>query len=87
MSRKGNPYDNANMESFFKTFKVEEIYVSEYSDEFDMIRSVREYIGKYNKVRLHSALEYLPPVEYQESLAVSNITAGDLKLPVSSNLV
>jgi hypothetical protein len=73
MSRKGNPYDNARTESFMKTLKYEEVYRQEYCDLPDALRSLRRFIEKvYNEKRLHSALGYLPPSEFEANLVVSN---------------
>ena len=72
MSRKGNPYDNATCESFMKTLKYEEVYRQEYRDMADARRSVEQFLEKiYNGKRLHSALGYLPPVEFERSLLTS----------------
>jgi putative transposase len=66
MSRKGNPYDNAKMESFMATLKLEEVELSEYSDFFDVETRVQTFIeAVYNKKRLHSSLGYLPPDEFE----------------------
>jgi putative transposase len=66
MSRKGNPYDNAQCESFMKTLKYEEVYRTEYRDLVDARSRIREFIEEiYNAKRLHSALEYLSPVEFE----------------------
>lgn len=66
MSRRGNCYDNAPMESFFKSFKVEEVYRGEYETYEQATRCVRDYIERfYNCERLHSSLGYLSPVEYE----------------------
>lgn len=71
MSRKGNPYDNATCESFMKTLKYEEVYRQEYRDLSEARASVDQFIGKiYNQKRLHSALGYRPPVEFEEALVV-----------------
>jgi len=72
MSRKGNPYDNATCESFMKTLKYEEVYRQEYRDLPEARTSVEQFIGKvYNQKRLHSALGYRPPVEFEEALPAS----------------
>jgi putative transposase len=70
MSRRGNPYDNALAEAFMKTLKYEEVYRSEYRDLCDAHASIGEFIESvYNRKRLHSALGYRPPAEF-ERLAV-----------------
>lgn len=67
MSRKGNPYDNANAESFMATYKLEEVYINEYRSFDEAQRSTAHFIEVvYNQKRLHSALGYLPPVEYEQ---------------------
>lgn len=69
MSRKGNPYDNAQAESFMKTLKYEEVLVSEYETLGEARRSVGDFIDRiYNEERLHSALGYLPPAEYESTI-------------------
>ena len=69
MSRKGNPYDNAKAESFMKTLKYEEVHRSEYRDLADARRQIGQFIESvYNRKRLHSALAYLPPAEFERSL-------------------
>lgn len=66
MSRKGNPWDNAACESFMKTLKYEEVLRNEYRDLADARASIREFLEKvYNEQRLHSALGYRPPVEFE----------------------
>jgi transposase InsO family protein len=69
MSRVGNPYDNAKAESFMKTLKTEEVNGSDYRN-FDHVReSIGDFLEKvYNRKRLHSALDYLSPIEFEESL-------------------
>ncbi len=66
MSRKGNPYDNAACESFMKTLKYEEVYRQEYRDMAEARASIERFIEKvYNQQRLHSALGYRPPTEFE----------------------
>jgi len=70
MSRKGNPYDNAACESFMKTLKCEEVYRNEYRDFQEARRCIREFLERvYNQKRLHSALGYLPPAEFEDGAA------------------
>lgn len=72
MSRRGNPYDNAQAESFMKTLKYEEVYRSEYRDEREVRTGIKRFLEKvYNEKRLHSALGYLPPVEFERNLVKS----------------
>jgi putative transposase len=69
MSRRGNPYDNAQAESFFKTLKHEEVNLSEYRNLEEAAASIGAFIEQiYNRERLHSALGYLPPAEFEEQL-------------------
>jgi putative transposase len=66
MSRRGNPYDNAQAESFIKTLKYEEVYRNEYLDFADARRCIGKFIESvYNEKRLHSGLGYLPPAEFE----------------------
>jgi len=68
MSRRGNPYDNATCESFMKTLKYEEVYRTEYRDLPDALASIAVFIEKiYNQTRLHSALGYVPPAEFEQN--------------------
>jgi putative transposase len=74
MSRKGNPYDNAFAESFIKTLKVEEVYLNEYETFEDAIRNIRHFIEKvYNKKRLHSALGYKSPDQFELEAALNTV--------------
>ena len=74
MSRTGNPYDNAHMESFFKTLKYEEVHLSNYETYGDVIERLPHFIEEmYNKKRLHSALGYLPPEEYEMTVQKTKI--------------
>lgn len=75
MSRTGNPYDNAKAERFMRTLKYEEIYMNDYETLAEVRASIEHFIETvYNRKRLHSALGYRPPVEFEASLA-------QLKLP------
>jgi putative transposase len=75
MSRPANPYDNAGCESFLKTLKQEEIYVCEYGTLEQLRANVEEFIEQYyNRLRLHSALGYRPPEEFEQQ-AEHNQTA------------
>ena len=67
MSEKANPYDNAKMESFFRTLKVEEVYMSDYEIYDDVLCSIPYFIEEmYNKKRLHSSLGYMSPEEFED---------------------
>ena len=69
MSRPGNPYDNAKAESFMKTLKAEEVNGNAYANIEDARRQIGAFIDTiYNRQRLHSALGYKPPVEFEAEL-------------------
>ena len=66
MSAKANPYDNAKIESFFRTLKVEEVYMFEYETYAEVLERIPYFIEEvYNKKRLHSSLGYIPPEEFE----------------------
>jgi transposase InsO family protein len=76
MSRKGNPYDNAKAESFMKTLKHEEVNRVEYRDIAAARRGIGTFLEKtYNTKRLHSALGYRPPAEFDRLSAERKIPA------------
>ena len=69
MSRSGNPYDNAKAESFMKTLKYEEVYLWEYDSFEDAKEQIEHFLEDvYNMKRLHSAVGYLPPAEFEQEL-------------------
>jgi putative transposase len=84
MSRKGNPWDNAACESFMKSLKHEEVLRNEYRDLGEARRSIVRFLEQvYNQTRLHSALGYRPPVEFEQTLlarkqAARAVRAGEL---------
>jgi len=66
-SRKGNPYDNAFVESFFKTLKYEEVYLNEYETFEDALKNIGQFIEDvYNAKRMHSSLGYRSPIEFEQ---------------------
>ena len=86
MSAKGNPYENAYAETFFKTLKNEEVYLWEYESFTDVVERIPDFIEKvYNRKRVHSGIQYLPPEEFeailqdeQRKISLGQVT---LKLP------
>ena len=70
MSRTGNPYDNAKAERFMRTLKYEEVYMNDYQTLAEVRNSVQHFIEEvYNCKRLHSAIGYLPPAEFEAALS------------------
>jgi putative transposase len=83
MARKANPWDNAACESFMKTLKYEEVFRSEYRDLQEAHRSIREFLDEiYNEKRLHSALGYVPPVEFEANRTPQQNEAATRRLSV-----
>jgi transposase InsO family protein len=77
MSRPANPYDNASCESFLKTLKREEIYANQYRDLDHLFANIEEFIEQYyNRCRLHSALGYRPPEEFERDASSAVNCAG-----------
>lgn len=75
MSRKGNPYDNAFVESFIRTLKCEEVYLNEYETFRDALDNISRFIDEvYNKKRLHSSLGYKSPIEFEQEVALNILT-------------
>lgn len=72
MSRRGNAYDNAKAESFIKTLKYEEVYLFEYESITEARARIKHFLEEvYNQKRLHSALGYMPPAEFEQQLRQS----------------
>jgi len=83
MSRKGNPYDNAAMESFMKTLKQEEVYLWDYRTMEDAIERLPKFLENvYNQKRRHSSLDYKSPVQFE-----GKIKATAAALPKNDRLV
>lgn len=69
MSGRGNPYDNAKAESFIRTLKMEEVYLYEYENMAEAYSRIEHFLEEvYNQKRLHSALGYVPPAEFEQLL-------------------
>jgi transposase InsO family protein len=86
MSRVANPYDNAKAESFMKTLKAEEVNGKAYATLDQARRDIGQFIDTvYNTERLHSALGYKPPVEFEAELCHSNNQPNCGNMSVSLN--
>ena len=85
ISRKGNPYNNTFAESFIKTLKWEEVYLNEYETFEDAIKNIQHFIEKvYNKKRVHSALGYRSPDQFEMEVALNTVAST---IRVQSNLI
>lgn len=83
-SAKGNPYDNAWVESFIKTLKVNEVYMWEYKTYLDVLERVPRFIEEvYNKKRPHSSLRYLSPEEFEKRERVGYQEKSTVSRPVT----
>ncbi len=73
MSRRANPYDNAQCERFMRTLKYEEVYLSDYDTLSEARTSIKRFLESvYNQKRLHSAIGYMSPAEFEQSLLAGN---------------
>jgi putative transposase len=78
MSRRGNPYDNARAERFMRTLKEEEVHGTEYRDLEDARGRIGEFLEQvYNRQRLHSALRYLTPEEFEQASQAKQSDGAD----------
>ena len=76
MSRRGNCYDNAPMESFFKSYKTEEVQDKTYETHEEATRGVSQYIECfYNPIRLHSSLDYRSPIDFEQAITMQTIVS------------
>lgn len=80
-SAKGNPYDNAFVESFMKTLKQEEVYLANYQTYLDVITHLPMFIeAVYNEKRVHSGIDYLTPAELEEKIKLDPTLASQFEL-------
>ena len=87
MARAGNPYESAMIESFFYTCKYEEAYLYEYEPLEAVMERLPYFIEEvYNRKRLHSAMAYRPPNEFEESMLVQPETVLPRLQPRSADL-
>ena len=72
-SAKGNPYDNAFLESFMKTLKQEEVYLANYETYLDVIENLPRFLEEvYNEKRIHSGINYLTPAEFEQKITAKS---------------
>jgi transposase InsO family protein len=75
MAAKGSPRENAQAESFFRTLKHEEVYLTEYDNYPQAKQALDRFIERvYNEKRLHSSLGYRPPNEFEELVAAGSFS-------------
>ena len=74
MSARGNPYDNAFVESFIRTLKYEEVYLNEYESFSEALENIAHFIEDiYNRKRLHSSLGYHPPIDFEKEVTLNSV--------------